>query len=139
MSFETHRQHIEDRFNTNFATGTTPVQYDNVDFLISGSSTLADNKGLDEWCRLTIIPGETTNQTVGATRQRSVGVIIVQVFTKTGTGSDRARAIADSIKTVFENKSFNGVRTHATSISRIGDSDGYLQINVSTPFYVDAT
>ena len=139
MSFEQHRQFIEDQFNTNFATSTTPVQYDNIDFLVKGSSTLKSNKGLDEWCRLTIIPGETTNETIGATRQRSVGVIIVQVFTKSGTGSDRARAIADSIKTGFQNKSFNGVRTHATSISRIGDSDGYLQFNVSTPFYVDAT
>lgn len=139
MSFEQHREYIEGRFNTNFATATTPVQYDNVDFLVSGTSTLKSNKGLDEWCRLTIIPGNTTNQTVGATRQRSIGVITVQVFTKSGTGSDRARALSDSIKTVFENKSFNGVRTHATSISRIGDSDGYLQINVSTPFYVDAT
>jgi len=139
MSFEQHRQYIEDRFNTNFATNTTPVQYDNVDFLIKGSSTLTDNKGLDEWCRLTIIPGLTVNADIGANRQRSVGVITVQVFTTSGTGSDRARAIADSVKTVFENKSFNGVRTQATSITRVGDSEGYLQMNVSTPFYVDAT
>ena len=135
--YETERQYIESRFNTNWTSATTPIKFDNVNGLLKGTASLADARGHTEWVRLSIASGESLTATVGGTTTRHPGVIVVNVFTQSGAGTDRARELCDDVFDIFNNETFNGINCQASYATTEGDVDGFYQMTVSTPFYRD--
>lgn len=130
MSYETERADIENRFATLWGA-TCPVAYSNVAF-----SPPADS----EWARLTILDNTTDEIGIGqpgAQLHRFQGLIIVSVFSQLNKGEKKARQLADLVFSIFKSADFGSVTTWAPSLTVIGESDGYFQVNVTINFKRD--
>lgn len=76
------------------------------------SNYLADNSG-SEFIRVTVLPTGT-----GVNRVSTSGLLMVEIYTKSGEGPSRSSQIADILDTRFQSKSFNtlgGVTQFKTS------------------------
>jgi hypothetical protein len=135
--FENERQHIEEEFNSNWTSTACPIQVDNVNGLVSGTDIIKDVKGLDKWCRLTILNAISNNVGLGGTMVRHMGDIVINIFTKTGTGTDVARELADDVYDIFVNKSFDTIRCEAPYMNIEGEIDEWYQLTVTVPFIRD--
>jgi len=124
VSFEALRESIETRFADNWSE--TPVSYVNVPFTPPAGN----------WVRLAILTGDGQawgiTGTAGHVRDR--GIIAIQVFVATDTGTKPAMDLVDAAKAIFEYQRFDGILTRAASVSSIGPTDGWLQTNVTIPF-----
>ena len=131
MSFKTAQNAITAHFASGWAT---TIAYDNVEYTPPNPPAA--------WVRITVQPGLGESASLGATLERQYGDIFVQVFTPENTGTataaDTAQNAADRLR--FKRIARTGdrdVRTFAASIKRIGNSDGWYQINVTIPFEYD--
>lgn len=137
MSHETDRQYIEEQFNNNWNSTTTPIAFDNVTGLLQGSTVINSADGLDEWCRITILPAGAIQTSPGPVKTvRRDGVIMVNIFTAENIGSNRARELADLVVSVFQFNRFNGIQCRATQVSRDGQNGGFYQFTVTTPYFI---
>lgn len=137
MSHETDRQHIEEQFNTNWNSTATPIAFDNVTGLLQGATILGSSNGLDEWCRITVIPAGTIQTSPGPVKTvRRDGVIMVNVYTAENIGSNRARELADIVVGIFQFARFDGIQCRASSVSRDGQNGGFYQMTITTPYFV---
>ena len=125
--FEAERAAIEAKFATGWAN-RTPVAFDNSRFISPTAGS---------WVRLTIIPGDSFNASLGVNHVRNVGIISLQIFVQEDSGTRQARQLADQAATILENQRFNGIRTRAASLARVGESGSYLQMNLNVPYYRD--
>lgn len=139
MTFELERKNIEEEFAAGWTSATTPIAYDNVKGLVKGTAMVKDSTGLAEWVRLEIINGPSDNVAIGGSPVRHTGTIVVNIFVKSGTGTDRARELADTVRGIFNNTSFDGIQCFATSLDTIGDNEGFYQMTCITPYYRDET
>jgi len=131
MSFETAGNTIRSRFATQFALiqPTVPIHYDN---------DAGDPPDSGPWVRLTILDGDASQVSLGATRRwRNPGVVTIQVFVEVGIGDGLAREIADDVAAIFRGVTVSGVIFRAPSIRRVGPDGKWYQVNVSTPFQFD--
>jgi hypothetical protein len=136
MSYVNERKAIEKRLRDLHDSFQVPVQYENVAVLKQGTETLKDYNKTDKFIRLTITGSGAEQLDVGGSRDRSFGIITVQVFVKAGRGTNLARKIADEIKSIYNRKNFDGILCRTTEINDSGvNEDGWYQINVDTPFY----
>jgi hypothetical protein len=141
MSFVNEREVIETAFLTVWDSTRCPVKLDNVAGLIKGTSKVASQEKLAEWCELTINPG--VRQEVDITsnhRIRSVGTISVNVFVKVGTGTGRARELADSVVSILQLKELAiNFATRAGRIVNIGqaEDESFYQMSVQVPYFRD--
>ena len=114
-----------------------PVAYDNVAF-DPGRDALDAERNPAPWVRMTIIPGEGFQASLGTPRVwRSTGVAVVQVFVPLAQGDAGAYGLADDVATIFRGVSVDGVVFRAPSLTRIGPDRSWYQINVATPFQAD--
>jgi hypothetical protein len=107
------------------------TQYDNENL---------DNPDNDIWCRLTIKSGETLQKSVGnpeGNRERTPGIMMVQIFGPIGKGDSDLRNIADLITDAFRRVTDNGVTFGTPSRYESGRDGSEWQINVNCPFYAD--
>lgn len=125
--FEAERASIEAKFATGWAN-RTPVAFDNNRFVPPASGA---------WVRLTIIPGDSFNASLGINHVRNVGIISLQIFVPEDSGTRQARQLADQAAVILENQRFNGISTRAASLVRAGESGSYLQFNLNAPYYRD--
>lgn len=131
MSKEAAADTIRSRYKTLVADAETlPTQYDNASFTPPEDS---------EWSRWTILFGDTTQVSVGATNQyRTAGIAVAQLFVPIETGDERAMQLADVVFTSFKPVTVNGVvfRTPGPPTNE-GRDNKWWQYNVNCPFYFD--
>lgn len=114
-----------------------PVAWPNVQFDPSTQFVPGTHLG---WIRFNIMisgafPASTSGSVV---RQRTVGIIDVQVFVPQGTGDRVAASIADDVTSALQFVTLSGlVITAATPIPVGTTDDGWYQINVTSNFRYD--
>lgn len=132
MSYASERAAIEGRWDTQWTS--TDTAYEGVKFTVPSPTTSSG------WARLTIRSGEALQRTLGAPNanvHRHPGVIIVNLFTPSGSGTNAARALGDTAAAIFRNAVFDGVHCLAASVSVIGVDGPWLQTNITVPFFRD--
>jgi len=135
MSFQDERRAIEDRFQTLWAA-KTKIRWENIPW--------EEPKTDPEWVSLSITNGDGEQIELRENAlHRFSGTIIVQVFTKEMTGTNRARELANDVATIFRRAEFSKgasgtIVTRTTSIRTIGINSGWFQMNAVTPFIRDA-
>jgi hypothetical protein len=140
MTFQAERSSIEQRLINNLSD--TYIQFDNVLGLVDSAGNKVDSQSaLTEWVSLTILTNVGIHAEIGGQFTRQEGLISVQVFTKTGTGTQRAREIAESIRTIFHLVQFDDITTRAGSMTVVGeqttteDVGNWYQINLDFPYF----
>jgi len=140
MTYQAERASIEQRLLNNLSS--VYVQFDNVLGLVDDAGNTIDNEqNLTEWVRLTILTNDSQQAELGTKFTRQEGLISVQVFVKTGTGTQRARVLAESIRTIFHIVQFDDITTRAGTMTVIGeqsgtaDTDNFYQINLDFPYH----
>ena len=140
MTFQAERLSIEKRLLDNLAD--VYVQFDNVLGLVDQAGTSVDNEqNLSEFVRLTILTNDSQQAELGTKFTRQEVLISVQVFVRTGTGTQRARVLAESIRTIFHIVQFDDITTRAGTMTVIGeqagtaDTDNFYQINLDFPYH----
>ena len=132
MSWETMFNTIRSRFKAQIEDVLSlETGYDNANF---------DPPDNANWCRLTIIPGNTDQVSIGApssNRERTAGVMIAQLFAPLNAGDGTIVGVADSIRAAFKRVTASGVTFETPKIVRVGRQHGFWQINVACPFYTD--
>jgi len=133
-SIADERVAIEKRLSDNWTT--TDIAFDNVPYSPTSANYIA----------LFILPASATQNEIQGTNSqiRYVGVITIQIFTATDIGSATALGYADTLSALFRNAQFNygtsgTITTRQPQIQRVGVVSGRFQINLSVPYYRDAT
>lgn len=125
---------IRDRFATQWAllSPTYPAVY-------AGQPVQNIEVNNAPWVRLTMLPGESRQVGFGNSgrRKRTIGSANVQVFVPTGTGDGVAQEIVDTIASIWELSTIQGVIFRATSVQRVGEDGAWLQYNADTPYQAD--
>lgn len=133
-SFADERAAIEKRLKDNWST--TPIAFDNVGFRPTDSEYVA-----------IFIQNATATQIelTGATpNHRYTGLISIQIFVDANTGSQTARSYADTIAAIFRNQTFSSgssgtIICRTPNVQRVGVVEGRFQLNLTVPYYRDAT
>jgi len=89
------------------------------------------------YVRPTLLPGETTQATLGAQGEdQNIGIYQVDVFAPAGTGKNAAIVMADTIANHFKRGSdlvYNGRTVRIRNVSRLvgtNNADGWYQIPI---------
>ena len=95
-----------------------------------------DPAGKAIWARLSNIPGLSSAPEVGLTPcVRRTGVIIIQLFVKTYSGTLAITKAADTLVQHFQFFSQDGFDCFAVSASTVGDDGfGWYQVNIHIPY-----
>lgn len=129
MDFNQERQLIETRFATQWDE-RTPVDYANVAFT---PPALTDP--LPYWARLTVRSGEGSQITLGENPEhRYVGLIYVQLFGPKNRGTKALRDYATIVAGIFTRYVEEGLICRTSYLQEIGETEGWYQINVVTPY-----
>lgn len=134
MSIAAIESAVLTRFNNLWNTADAPIAWPNTAF-----DPPADRS---PWIRISVTPGTSFVASLngpagpGKPAYRYPGVIIGQVFTKIGIGPGEAQRLADKFADIFRGEDFDGVQCREASFNRVGERDGWYQINVSVSFYL---
>lgn len=135
MSFEAQHNAIRARFAAQWGT-TTPVAWPNVKF--TPGNELA-------WVRFTVADASGRQASMGQPDEnlhRYTGLVTVQIFTKLGTGDERALELADLATGIFRGwrDASSGVRFRQAPYVRTvpGPQEKWHQLNVLAPFERDS-
>ena len=129
MGFEDIRLAVEQRLA---AWPDAPVAFDNVPTQPS-VQTAIDAKA--PWVRLTIVPGDSFPCEVGKKPvTRHTGNVTCQVFTAERVGSATAMQLAESLATHIEYHQDGHFEIQAASLIRVGENNGWYQVNISAPY-----
>lgn len=141
MTFKSERQAVTDKFMEAWNADDTPVKMDNVNGLMkNGDSKIKSDSGLDEFCHLRILPNSANRADINAIKRiRYTGNIVVNVFVKAGSGTDRARELADKVAVIFGDTGFDNIVTRSASFTNQGQTpdSSFYQITVMIPYYRD--
>lgn len=132
MSFEQIRKDIQTYFSATFTgVGATKIAWDNVTFTpVSGEA----------WVRVSIQHTLSDMISTGGAnvKIRRRGIMFVQIFIPEGGGTALAEQIADNVGLTLEAHMLpSGVTFQETTKVDAGVSNGWYQVNTSTPFYYD--
>lgn len=129
MGFEDIRLAIESHMA---AWGDAPIAWDGIP---ASPAVIAAQEAKEPWVRLTIQDGTSLIASVASSPEvRRTGIVFVQCFTAENRGSSPARTLADSIAGHLQFYRSGHLELLESSLQRVGPSDGYYQVNVSTPF-----
>ncbi len=133
-SYADEHQAISERFDENFDSSLIPIQFGNFGLLKKGNVTVSNPDDTDQFVRFNLIggPGESPEITRSFTRVN--GLISISIFTKKNLGSRKGRVVADTLFTLFNRVSFNGIRTEAATLVDAGFNDGRYQVNLTIPY-----
>jgi hypothetical protein len=132
MGFAATEAIIVTRFNTEWTAAgrTEPIQFDN-----QGDDNVVRDSA---FVRLTVLPGDSRQVEFGIKRRwRRPGVVIVQIFVPTASGTGLVTELGDTVRDIFEGRTVSGVIFRATSLNRVGIDGAWLQYNATTPFQDD--
>ncbi len=114
------RAAIEGYFNTNWGT-TTPIRWENIPFIQPGTQ----NRTRQPWVALFIREATAGKASIGATPlRRSVGTIVVQIFTDLNIGTNLARDYASQVADLWRDVTITSVGTTNGIIAIGGAHDG---------------
>jgi len=126
MSRAAIRQAIESRLASGWST--TPIAWDNVYFSPPANSP---------FLRMTILFGEELQVSM-LNGYRQHGIIDISVFVPVGSGTATAYSYADTLSGLFRGQQFSGISCRGAKTTRIPSLEkGWVQLNVSIPFYAD--
>lgn len=129
MTFEEIRAAVEVRVA---AWTDAPIAFDGVP---ASPDVIDAQESRSPWVRLTIVHGDSFTVSIGsAPCVRRTGVITVQIFTARDVGSRPAMLLADSLAEHLQYFTSGKLETQAASVTRVGPSEGYYQVNASVPF-----
>lgn len=131
MGYAADSQTIRALFEAQWPTkqSTVPRSYADLEY---------DPPENEPWVRLTILPGDQRQVSMGRLRRfRRVGVVMVQIFVPAGSGDGTAKDLADSVTEIFEGQTVNGVIFRGTGLTRIGADGAWVQYNATTPYQAD--
>ena len=129
MNFETINKSIRTHINHS-TLGSQKIAFPNIEFTIPDPPS--------PFIRLSIKHGDTALLGCGLPKyQRSIGVVIMQVFVPEGQGDKLALQIVDEICTVLDNVDISTVRFQSTRVKEVGVAGGFYQLNTLTPFTSD--
>lgn len=132
MGFDDIRSAIESRMAQ---WGDAAVVFDGIP---KSQAALDAIENGEPWVRLTIQHGESTAPYKGAEPGiRRTGLVMCQVFSKmtpSNRGSHQAMDVADSLAEHLQFYRVDGLETLVSSLNRVGEQDGYYQVNLTTPF-----
>lgn len=132
MGFAATEAIIRSRFDTEWTAAgrTEPILFDN-----QGDDNVVRDSA---WVRLTVLPGESRQVEMGNTRRwRRSGIVVIQIFIPTNTGTGLAQELGDAVLEIFEGLTVSGVIFRATSLNRVGVDGAWLQYNATTQFQDD--
>ncbi|WP_129141533.1 phage tail terminator-like protein [Modicisalibacter coralii] len=136
MSFEDIRQSL---YGLLAQWGEHPIEYDD----IKSSAVDGARQSGDPWLRATILPGDSFTAYIGdGPKARDPGVLALQIFVKPPAvitvddlpASIQAYRIASSLAEHVSYYQDGWLETRAASLRRVGEQDGYYQMNVTTVF-----
>lgn len=125
---------IEERFKTLWGA-TSPVKWENVNW--------SEPKAVTAWVALTIV---TTEGNQIELRERALhrygGIVIVQVFQKSNSGTKEARKLAGKVADIFRRASIQYgesglLRFRTPAIAPQPPNNGWFQLNVNCPYIRD--
>lgn len=123
MNYQQEKKIIEEYFKLNWPH--TPVMYENKNYI-----------GDSDWVRLSIQHGDSFQATMGDDPAfRFIGVVNVQIFTKTDTGSGRALELVDFVDALFRNLVISTIQFKVPQVRKVPSTTEWFQVNVSTDFY----
>lgn len=131
MTHEDLHNAIRSRMDAQVAVPeSVAVQYDN-----EGEAPPSDAV----WIRCAVQVGRSEQADMGSTtvRERTVGVVMAQVFCPADEGDQPGLEMADKIKAAFRRVTAGGVTYRVPSIEPQGRDGKWWQINVTVPFYSD--
>jgi len=131
MSVETIANTIRSRWKSQVADILTlPTVYDNA----PPSSQPEDAK----WARVWIVWGDSLLVEIGAQKNfRTVGQLVANLFLPVEKGDKDLLAVADTIRSAFRAVTVSGVVFRSPSITTVGRTGNWWQVDVSCPFYTD--
>lgn len=132
MSYESVRKEVQKHFYDNFTgVASDKIAWDNVSYSpIEGQA----------WVRFSVQNNLSNFVSVGGpnVKVRKYGIVFVQVFTPEGNGTLLSDQIVDNVVNSLEAEQLtSGFTLQESSVQNIGNSNGWYQVNVSTPFYYD--
>ena len=137
MTYAAIHDAIRTRFKSEVAdVASLPVEYPNAPFDTPDDST--------RWMRMSIRSGESFQAGIGAGSValfRRVGELIVQVFgpvqPDTGSPTGDLMDLADTIAAAFRRVSASNVTYMTPSVTEVGRTGAWWQVNVNCPWYSD--
>jgi len=127
MTYAAEEKAIQSRFAANFTT--LPIKWDNVDYAPTPDTSFAIIE-IHDGDQLPISVADTV-------LYRNVGIISINIYTTLNTGSQTAKGYCDTAAAVFRGQQFSSITCRGTTITRLGEIDGWWAYNVSIPFYRD--
>jgi len=130
-AFADERAAIEKQFADNWSS--TTVRYQNVRF----------EQPAGAWVALSIKPGRGRQADSSHNpRHRYAGVIIIDVFTPEGGGTEAAKALVDTAEAIFRQKIFSfgnsgEIICRTPSLHTVGVRDGWNHHSLWTPYHRD--
>jgi len=108
----------------------TPVAWPNLQF---------DPSVVDEWVRITNIPGDSNQASMGGSTNlhRQFGLVLLELYIDQDSGARRSVELADLAINFFHGLALTGITFRSPDTAHIGIVDGWLQKNVSCDYYTD--
>jgi hypothetical protein len=127
MSYEQEIRDIEERFDTLWSSEDGDRTFSN------RSYTPKDRP----WVRVTVKHNEAPRITLSQKWYRHTGIIFNQIFVEANKGEKAAMCLVDKISAIWRGQRFGGIQCQAVTVTNVGESNGWYQVNVSCPFYRD--
>lgn len=127
------RRVVENRFKLQWANAT-PIKWDGVPFIEPTGRA---------WVALFLLDGDSTQVTLETTpRYRDVGVVVNQIFAPQDGGTQEARRLSALAAAVWRGwtaqvGAAGWLWLRAPSLARVGESEGWLQFNVTCGYRFD--
>jgi hypothetical protein len=97
------------------------------------------------WIRLYILAGAAFRLTIGGNTNitRHTGVVLIQLFDRTGHGDLAVRTLADDVSALFRDTVLDGgtdeqIRFNTPYTQTVGADGGWYQLNCSIPYMRDS-
>lgn len=138
LDFEDIVEKLYVQFKDNWDYNAIPMQGTNVQKATGASGK--DLTSLTEFVRFQVfMPDVVQNEmSTGNIRKRINGFVNVTHFAKSGRGDRLSYRALDDAKAIFENpNTLDGIVFRPASINTIGEIEGYFQLVLTIPFYVD--
>ena len=133
MSYATLHDAIRARFKAEVAdAASVSVAYPNAPFTRPTDQSA--------WVRLSILDGDSNQieleHNAGSTYRRA-GVVVAQIFTALEQSTGAAMDLADTVAAAFRRVHAASIIYRVPSVTTIGLSDGWWQVNVTCPWESD--
>lgn len=125
---------IQLRFSTEW-TRSEPYTFLNQGGFSNGVTEPPNNS---TWLRLSVLHGQAEQVEMGNQRRiRRPGVVSLQIFIPSATGTGTPRAVAKAFADIFETRTVSSIVYRAMDYRHVGVFDAWVQYNAVIPFHAD--